>query len=168
MKAFRIAAGALTLSAAGLISIFVHEDYVSQAMIPTKGDRPTIGFGSTFHEDGSAVKLGESTTPVRAVLKAQAHIGKAEKLFKESLGDTKISQTEFDVYMSFVYQFGIHNWNTSSMLRHLVAGNYKAACDSLLLWKKAGGFDCSIPGNKQCAGVWTRQLERHANCIAAQ
>ena len=29
-------------------------------------DRPTVGFGSTFHEDGRAVKLGDMTTPVRA------------------------------------------------------------------------------------------------------
>ena len=52
--------------------------------------------------------------------------------------------------------------------RHLLAGNYVAACNALLKYKYAAGFDCSTPGNRICSGVWTRQLKRHAKCMAAQ
>ncbi len=56
------------------------------------------------------------------------------------------------------------------MRRQLLVGNYRAACDALLQWKRAGGYDCStlVNGqpNKVCWGVWDRQRERHAKCLA--
>lgn len=164
----RLVVASLSLSAAALVGIVAHEGYTDKAVIPTVNDRPTVGFGSTFHENGQAVKMGETTTPVRALIKAQAHISKEEERFRASLPGVKLHQAEYDLYMDWVYQFGAGNWNKSSMRRHLLAGNYRAACDSLLLYKFSGGYDCSTPGNKRCAGVWTRQLERHAACLAAQ
>lgn len=164
----RLVVASLSLSAAALVGIVAHEGYTDKAIIPTVNDRPTVGFGSTFHENGQAVKMGETTTPVRALIKAQAHISKEEERFRASLPGVKLHQAEYDLYMDWVYQFGTGNWIKSSMRRHLLAGNYRAACDSLLLYKFSGGYDCSTPGNKRCAGVWTRQLERHAACLAAQ
>lgn len=168
MSKLRVAVGALTLSAAGFIGLVTHEGYVERAMVPTKDDRPTVGFGSTFNADGSAVKLGDSTSPVRALVMAQAHLTKQEDDFRESLAGASLSQAEFDLYMDFTYQYGVSNWSSSSMRRHILAGNYKAACDSLLMWKRAAGYDCSTPGNKRCWGVWERQLERHKKCLASQ
>lgn len=167
MKKVRVAVAALTLSAAGFIGLVSHEGYVGEAMIPTQGDRPTVGFGSTYQLDGKAVKLGDKTTPVRALITAQAHISKEEQVFRDSLAGASLSQAEFDLYMDFVYQYGAANWQSSSMRRHILAGNYPAACDALLLWKRAGGYDCSTPGNKRCWGVWERQLERHKKCTEA-
>lgn len=168
MSKLRVAVGALTLSAAGFIGLVTHEGYVERAMVPTKDDRPTVGFGSTFNADGSAVKLGDSTSPVRALVMAQAHLTKQEDAFRKSLAGASLSQTEFDLYMDFTYQYGVTNWESSSMRRHILVGNYKAACDSLLMWKRAAGYDCSTPGNKRCWGVWERQLERHKKCLASQ
>ena len=168
MSKLRITVAALSLSAAGLIGLVSSEGYTDKAVIPTKGDRPTVGFGSTFHEDGSPVKLGDTTTPVRALIKAKAHISKEEVIFRKSLEGAKLSQEEFDLYMDWVYQYGTGRWSASTMRREILAENYMAACDALLLYKKSAGFDCSIPGNKVCAGVWTRQLNRHAQCKEAQ
>lgn len=164
----RRTAASLTLSASALIGIVMSESYTEKAVIPTKNDRPTVGFGSTFHEDGSPVRMGEKTTPVRALVMAQEHISKEEKLFRDSLPGVKLQQGEYDVYMNWTYQYGTGAWNASGMRRNLLAGNYGGACDALLLYKKSGGFDCSIPGNRVCAGVWTRQLKRHADCMALQ
>lgn len=164
----RLLVASLSLSGAALVGLLVSEGYTDKAIIPTVNDRPTVGFGSTYHENGKAVKMGETTTPVRALIKAQAHISKEEERFRASLPGVKLHQAEYDLYMDWVYQFGTGNWIKSSMRRHLLAGNYRAACDSLLLYKFSGGYDCSTPGNKRCAGVWTRQLERHAACLAAQ
>lgn len=158
----------LTLSAAALVGIFLSEDYVGKAMVPTKNDRPTLGLGSTFHEDGSPVKMGDTTTPIRAIVKAHAHITKDEKVFRESLPNVALHQGEYDVYMDWTYQYGTGAWLKSSMRRNLLAGDYVQACHALLLYKRSGGFDCSIPGNRVCAGVWTRQLKRHADCMALQ
>jgi lysozyme len=168
----RIAVGLLSLSAAGFIGIVGSEHYTDTAVIPTKGDRPTVGFGSTFHEDGSPVKMGDRTTPVRALVKAKAHIGKEEAIFRRSLDGASLSQEEFDLYMDWVYQYGTGAWAKSGMRRDILAGDHRAACEVLLEYKKAGGYDCStlIDGqpNRRCWGVWTRQLERHEKCVAAQ
>lgn len=165
----RIAVAALSVSAAGfLIPLATSEHYVDEAMIPTKNDRPTIGFGSTFHEDGSPVKLGDRTTPVRALVKLQAHVAREEAIFQKSLPDAYLYQAEYDLYMDWVYQYGTGAWSKSAMRRHVLAGEYRAACDALLLYKYSGGYDCSTPGNRRCAGVWTRQLERHAKCMGNQ
>lgn len=168
MRNARILVAALTLSAAGFIGVTVEEHYTSTAIIPVRGDPPTIGFGSTKYEDGSPVKMGDTITPVRALIVAQAHISKDEAMFRDSLPGVRLHQAEYDVYLNFVYQFGIGNWRGSSMRRELLAGNYAPACNALLLYKKSAGYDCSTPGNKVCAGVWTRQLKRHAQCVAAQ
>ena len=159
---------ALALSAAALIGLVASEGYTEKAVIPTVGDRPTVGFGSTFHESGAPVKIGDTTTPQRALAKAYAHISKDERAFQQSLPGVALYQAEYDIYIDFVYQYGMNNWNGSSMRRELIAGDYVKACAALLRWKRAGGYDCSIPGNKRCAGVWARQLDRHAQCMAAQ
>ena len=162
----------LTLSAAALVGIVVSESYTSTAVIPTINDRPTLGHGSTFHEDGTPVKLGEKTTPVRALVMAQAHISREEVSFRKSLLGVELQQPEYDLYMGWVYQFGTGAWWKSSMRSELLVGNYKGACDALLAYRFSGGYDCStiIEGkrNKRCWGVWTRQRERHAKCMALQ
>lgn len=164
----RIAIGAMSLSMAGFLSLTARESYVAEAMIPTKNDRPTIGFGSTFHENGAPVKLGDKTTPVRALIKAQAHITKEEERFRTSIPGVYLYQAEYDLYMDWVYQFGTGAWGASSMRTNLLAGNYPQACASLLRYKFSGGYDCSIPGNKVCGGVWTEQQKRYKTCMALQ
>ncbi len=164
----KIAVAAMSLSAAAFVGLAVHEGYTDRAVVPTKDDRPTVGFGSTFHEDGRPVKMGERTDPVNALKKALAHIGKEEQIFRDSLPGAHLSQAEYDIYMDFVYQYGTGTWLKSSMRRELLAGNHKAACDALLRYRFAAGYDCSTPGNRRCMGVWTRQLERHKACVGAQ
>lgn len=164
----RLLVAGLSLSAVALVGLVAREGYTDKAVIPTQGDRPTIGFGSTFHEDGSPVKMGDTTTPVRALIKAQAHIGREEAAFRASLPGVALHQGEYDLYMDWVYQYGTAAWLKSSMRRELLAGNYVPACNALLLYRYSAGYDCSTPGNKRCAGVWTRQLERHAKCMALQ
>lgn len=164
----RIAVTVLSLSAAGFATWQASEGYTPVAVIPTKGDVPTIGHGSTRYEDGQPVRMGDTITPARAEVLARNLNSQAEKQFAASLPGVKLNQTEFDVYMDFVGQYGIGTWRNGSPRRDLLAGNYAQACHDLLKYRFAAGFDCSTPGNKRCAGVWTRQLERHAKCMAAQ
>ena len=62
----RTAVAGLALSAATLVGLALSEGYTDKAVIPVPGDRPTKGFGATFNPDGSAVRLGDTTTPPRA------------------------------------------------------------------------------------------------------
>ena len=168
MNNLRQSVAILALSASAFVTLLVSEGYTDKAVIPTKNDRPTKGFGSTFKSDGTPVRIGDTTTPVRALILAQDHISKEEQKFRASLPGVKLYQGEYDLYMDWVYQFGTGAWNRSSMRRNLLAGDYVAACNALLLYRFSGGFDCSTPGNRRCAGVWTRQQERNRKCLALQ
>lgn len=163
-----MAVAGLALSAAAFVGILSEEGYAPVAVIPTKNDRPTNGFGSTYREDGTPVRLGEHITPVRAVQRAAAHLTKEEAAFRESIPGVALHQAEYDLYMNWVYQYGNGAWAKSTMRRELLAARYREACGALLLYKYSGGYDCSVPGNRVCAGVWARQLERHRKCMEAQ
>ena len=169
----RIAAALLTISAAGFAGWMASEGYSPVPYIPTKGDLPTVGHGSTRYEDGTPVKLTDPPiTRERAEQLARNLMAKDEQLFRASLPGVKLFQAEYDLYLDFVGQYGIGNWRSSSMRRHLLAGEYPKACDALLQWRKAGGYDCStlVNGkpNNRCWGVWARQMDRHAKCWRAQ
>jgi lysozyme len=159
---------ALSLSASALVALVAHEGYSDKAIIPVKGDKPTLGFGSTVHDNGQPVKLGERTTPPKALATAYAHISQDEAALRRSLPNVELSQAEFDLYVDWTYQYGSGAWQKSAMRHHLLAGEHVQACDALLKYKFVAGYDCSTPGNKRCPGVWSRQLIRHAQCRAAQ
>ncbi len=164
----RISVAMMSISAAGFSAWQLNEGYTDKAIIPTKGDVPTIGHGSTRYEDGTPVRMGDTITPQRAEVLARNLNSQAEKQFAASLPSVKLYQDEFDIYMDFIGQYGIGTWRSSSMRRDLLAGNYPQACADLLKYKFAAGFDCSTPGNKRCPGVWSRQLARYDKCMGAQ
>lgn len=164
----RIAVGLLSMSAAGFGAWKASEGFTDHAVIPTKGDVPTLGYGSTRWEDGTAVKMTDTITPQRAEILARNLNSQAEKEFAASLPGVRLHQEEFDVYLDFVGQYGIGTWRKGSPRRYLLEGNYVGACEALLLYRFAAGYDCSTPGNRRCPGVWTRQLERNAKCLSVQ
>lgn len=168
----RVAVTLLSLSAAGFAAWQASEGFTDHAVIPTKGDVPTIGHGSTRWEDGTPVKMTDTITRKRAEVLARNLNSQAEKEFAASLPGVKLYQEEFDEYMDFVGQYGMGTWRKGSPRKSLLAGNYVQACNDLLKYKFAAGYDCStkINGkpNNRCWGVWVRQLGRHAKCMAAQ
>lgn len=186
----RIAVSLLAVSASMFVALIQHEGYTDKAVIPVKGDVWTVGIGSTTREDGTPVQMGDTTTPVRAIVRAAAHIGAEEERFRASLPGVALHQAEYDLYLDFLYQYGSGAWGKSDMRRELLKGNHRAACDALREYRfmtsptpikgfepykfDARGkpirwrFDCSTPGNRVCAGVWTRQKERIEKCLAAQ
>ncbi|MBV7460443.1 MULTISPECIES: glycoside hydrolase family protein [unclassified Acidovorax] len=179
----RVAVACLTMSAAGFAAwqasegdgptsaradgVVVHHPYV-----PTAGDVPTIGHGSTRYEDGTPVRLSDPPiTRQRAQQLARNLHSEEEARFKASLPGVLLYQGEYDLYLDFVGQYGIGNWRTSSMRRHLMAGDHVRACEALPQWRFQAGRDCRLPQNwgpQGCKGVWTRQQKRHADCMAMQ
>lgn len=158
----RIVVAALTLSFAGGVAIMQREDYRGEAYIPTKGDVPTIGFGST-----EGVQLGDKTTPVRALVRAASELDtKYERAVKRCV-TAPLHQAEYDVYVSMAYNIGTAGFCGSTIVKRANAGDYAGACDAILLWKKYRGIDCSRP-NKVCGGLWKDRQRDHARCMEAQ
>jgi GH24 family phage-related lysozyme (muramidase) len=161
----------LVLSASALVGLVMQEGWSPIATIPTKNDRATVGFGSTFKEDGSAVKLGETITPQKALARTLNHVGKDELKIKQCV-TAPLNQTEYDILTDFAYQYGTSALCRSSIVRHANAGNYAASCEAYKQFRFAANYDCStlINGqpNKRCWGVWTRSKERRDKCVGAQ
>lgn len=158
---------ALAASAAFFSSLEMYEGY-SAKPYKDSGGVVTQGIGSTVKPDGSKIKMTDKPISRKTAQEwSKAHVAKDEIAFRKSLHGVKLSQVEYDTYLDFTYNFGQANWNQSSMLRNLKAGQYVKACDSLLKWKYVAKRDCSIRKNN-CYGVWTRQVERHAKCMGAQ
>lgn len=167
----RIVIAALSLSAAGLVGLAVHEGWAPEAMIPTTGDKPTLGFGMTERPDGSPVRMGDRTDPIDALKRTLAYTQAADKKIKQCV-TAPLHQAEYDLMADFGYQYGVAALCKSSIVSRANAGDYAGSCDAYLMYRFAAGYDCSttIDGkpNKRCWGVWTRQLERHNKCKAAQ
>jgi lysozyme len=53
----------------------------------------------------------------------------------------------------------------STMCREMKAGNYRKACDGILLWWRAGGLDCRT--DRRCRGLWLDRQKAHAACLQA-
>lgn len=153
------------ISGGGLLYTAQYEGNTSKPVIPVKGDVPTIGHGTTVYCNGKKVTMKDpSITKEEALRQLKCHIAKSSPEFNKSLSGVKLSQTEYDLYMDFTYQFGINAWKGSSMLKNLKQSKYVQACESLLKWKYVAKRDCSIRSNG-CYGVWTRQLDRYNTCM---
>lgn len=159
----RIVIASLSLSAAALVGLVVKEGYTDAAVIPTRGDVPTVGFGST-----TGVKMGDRTTPVRALQRAMLEIDTVYESAVKRCAPVPMHQAEYDVYVDMAYNIGAGAFCGSTMARKLREGDYIGACKQILQWKMAAGYDCSTPGNKRCRGLWERRLELHAQCMGAQ
>lgn len=158
----RLAVGSLVLSAAAFVGILTREGYTDEAIIPVKGDVPTNGFGTT-----GGVKLGDRTNPVLAVQRAMKDAQTYEGAIKRCV-KVPLSQDEYDLYTNFAYNIGAGAFCGSTIVKRLNAGQYREACDGILLFKYVAGYDCSTPGNKRCAGLWRDRLQSRAKCLEAQ
>lgn len=162
----RIGIASLAFSAAGLVALVNEESFTSTAVIPVKGDVPTVGFGSTYREDGSKVQMGDTITPQRAVARSMAHIQKDESNLKNCVREP-LTQGEYDILVKFSYQYGTYTTCKSGIVRNINAKNYVAACAVYLEYNLVAGKDCRIRENK-CYGVITRNKERYDACMAEQ
>jgi lysozyme len=163
----RTAIATLAFSAASLIGLAVSEGYRDTAYIPTKGDVPTLGFGSTTRPDGTPVQLGDRTDPVQALQRKQRDLVKFEGAVKKCVS-VPLHQAEYDVYVDMAYNIGTAGFCGSTIVKRLNAENYAGACDAILMWNRVARQDCSVPGNKICWGLWERRLAAHSKCKAAQ
>jgi lysozyme len=141
---------AISLSASALVAIALHEGYKENAYLPLAGDVPTIGFGTT-----TGVKLGDKTSPEKALQAALRDIQKFEGALKQCV-KVPLTQGEYDVYISLSYNIGSSNCCRSSLVKKLHAGDYAGACEAISSW-------VYFKGKKLPGLVKRREIER-AKC----
>lgn len=94
----------MKVSPQGIAFIKKHESCKLKAY-KVGSDRPTIGWGNTFYEDGTPVKLGDKITQERADKLFLIKLGEFEKDVNNLLKVT-VSQNQFDTLVSFAYNVG--------------------------------------------------------------
>lgn len=151
---------ALSLSAAALVGIVLHEGYSDRAIIPVPGDVPTIGFGTT-----AGVKLGDTITPPQALARALVDVQQFEGAIKTCV-TVPLTQNEYDAYVSFAYNVGRRAFCQSTLVKKLNLGDFKGACDELLRWRFFQGKDCALPENRRlCGGLVKRREAEYRQCL---
>lgn len=163
MKHPRAAIATLTLSAAGFVGLVMHEGWSDVAIIPVKGDVPTVGPGLTKRPDGTPVQMGDSVTPPEGIKRSYAHISKDESVLKGCV-KAPLYQWEYDTLVSHAYQYGPGKTCASEVVKLANLGRYEESCRAHLNWKMVAGKDCSIRANG-CYGVWKRSQERMQQCL---
>jgi lysozyme len=151
MDRLRVAAAALTLSAAAFVGLAVHEGYSDSAIIPVPGDVPTIGFGTT-----GGVKLGDKTTPTQALARALSDVQRFEGALKTCV-KVPLHQHEYDAYLSLAYNIGPTAFCNSTLVRLLNEGRYAEACNQILRWDKFQG--------EPLRGLTIRRQQEHRKCL---
>ena len=149
----RISIAALSLSAVGLIGIANHESFVDHTYKDAVGVN-TIGFGTT-----AGVKPGQTITPQRALIRLNDDVGVFEREMRTCLGGVALYQHEWDAYVSLTYNIGSGAFCRSSIVRKLRRSppDYKGACESILLFNKAGG--------RVLTGLVKRRQAEYNQCI---
>ena len=158
----RLAASALSLSAAALVGLAVQEGYTDRSVIPVPGDVPTIGFGSTRRPDGAPVQMGDRTTPPQALAQKLRDVRQFEGELK-GCGTAPLTQGEYDSLVSLAYNVGAGAVCRSTMVRLHNAGRHAEACAQFDRWTYFQGKDCREPANR-CSGLAKRRAAERAMC----
>ena len=147
----------LALSASGLLAIAGYEGYSATAYKDTGGVL-TVGFGHT----GPEVTPGTRVTVVQALNTLGKDVGKTERALQSCLGDdVRLTQGEWDAYVTLAYNVGAGAVCRSSILRKLQAKQYAAACKTIL------DFDRVRVGGRlvKNQGLTNRRKGEYQKCV---
>lgn len=100
---------------------------------------PTIGYGSTFYEDGSRVKMGDKISRERADQLFLNVVKQFENGVNKGL-KREVNQNQFDALVSLAFNIGVAGFLGSTVLRRVNAN----PCDPSIrqafeMWRNAGG-----------------------------
>lgn len=127
------------VSEAGLNLIKKYEGFKSKPYL-CPASVPTIGFGSTYYEDGHKVKLTDpSISEAEASSLLEALLVSYEKAVDSYCVDT-INQHQFDALVCFAYNCGTTALKNSTLLKLVNKNpNEPKIADEFKKWNRGGG-----------------------------
>jgi len=148
----------LALSALGLTFIATDEGY-RDAAYNDGGGVQTLGFGTTTHPDGSPIKRGDKTNPVRALIDLQGHVNQTEAAMRQCLGAVPLHPHEWDAYVRLSYNIGSTAFCGSTLVKklHQTPPDYAGACKEILRWNKDNG--------RVIPGLTARREREYRQCV---
>lgn len=94
---------------------------------------PTIGYGATFYEDGSKVKIGDKITKEQAEALLDAHY----KLFESQVLhvlNVGINKNQLGALVSFAFNLGIGSLKNSTLLKKINQEDFVGAANEFDKW----------------------------------
>lgn len=149
IAAFLIGAGLLT-------GVANHEGFRERAYIPVPGDRPTAGFGFTFREDGTPVRLGDTITRPEA----ERRLGKELYSYRLKISEcikVPVTENQADAFTSLAFNIGTGAFCKSTLVRKLNLYDYQGACQEILRWNLFQG--------KPLKGLTNRRKDENKLCL---
>lgn len=154
----------MKISQKGLDLIKKFEGFKSKPYLCSAGV-PTIGYGSTFYEDGKKVTLKDlPITESRAEALLRFTIEKTfEPIIKKYI-KVSLTQGQFDALVSFVYNIGAGGlWSASknaptTICKLINASQFDEAAEQFPRWNKASG--------KELTGLTNRRNEEKGLFLA--
>lgn len=104
----------------------------------TGGEPYTIGWGTTVYPSGDEVMLGDTITKEEAEEYLMQDLRRFEIAVDANV-QAPLNQNQFDALVSFVYNVGEANFESSTLLRRLNEKKYEAAAEQFTRWVYAGG-----------------------------
>jgi lysozyme len=109
-----------------------------KAYLDSKGV-PTIGWGNTFYENGTKVKMGDTISRERADSLFTIILFKFEKELNSML-KVGLNQNQFDALMVFIYNIGSGAFLNSTILKKInINPNDPSISIEFMRWNKSGG-----------------------------
>lgn len=166
----RIAAVLLSASVVLFSALESSEGFAPVAMKPVPEDRWTYGFGSTYKMDGSPVKPGDTITRPEARKLMEAKVrDHYQPVIVRCLGNTLVSQGEFDALLDLAYNIGAEKVCRFSIIPKFKAGQYEVGCRAILTVDLLNGHHCSRDNNIQripgCRGIMNRRNHQYQMCM---
>ena len=127
----------MKVSSKGLELIKEFEGFSSVAYL-CSAKKATIGYGNTFWEDGTPVKIGDQISKERAETLLK-HVVDNFSVAVEVDIKIEVSQNQFDAMVSLAYNIGLGAFKNSTLLRQLNRGNFVGASQEFLRWNKSNG-----------------------------
>jgi len=100
---------------------------------------PTIGYGSTFYPDGTAIHIGDTITESQAESFFHATLSSIEKHLLPIL-TRELNQNQFSALVSFTFNLGIGAFKKSTLLKKVNANRWDPSIrDEFHRWVHASG-----------------------------
>jgi lysozyme len=115
--------------------------------------KPAIGYGINLTEAQAAQYAGKTISEAEATQLLKDHLTSVEDFVNRTV-TYPLTQNQFDAVCSLVYNIGVGNFRSSTLLKRLNEGNVRAAADEFPRWNQAGG--------KVLAGLVARRGEERA------
>lgn len=142
---------------------------------PGTGAEPiTIGWGSTFYEDGSPIRLGDVITQEQA--DALYHFNFRERFWNDLKATipfwSEMNDKQKAALCSFAYNNGVHfhgDGNHDTLDRHLRDRRWKAVPGSLMMYRNPGtNVEVGLGRRRRAEGLVWEGKESAAACTQAE